>query len=298
MGRKSTGTQSKSAIAGKKSAWRSKTLWLAIGSVLLFTGSLVFVLNKWDGLTTDHSHVGTSPSNSKPDPTDSDNQNPDSSKIEEPSQEGVQKPADGPAKQIDESAEVNPPDASQAHTETGIDLPTNLPIQRRRPQLPIANQDEIISKTENYLREQGELTENDSVQPASEPKKIGNAHTQKLQQMHKGIPIYGAETIVIWDNEAINEIENRTLTDIDIDVRPKLTYSQTLALANATLTDKLRSQTEGKLFIYKQKQHYVLCWQGLVADGQGLFSIFFDANTGAVVYRSSAIYQEEPANEE
>lgn len=191
--------------------------------------------------------------------------------------------------QIDNNGEISDfeNESNQQDSEGGVEQPEDIVTKRESPDIPVDGIKDAIGKTEDHLKEIGAIGENDSIESMDKTRKIGETEIVKLQQHHRGIPVWGAETTVVVSDKKISDIETKSIADIDISIEPELTYEETIDKAGELLGKTLEPQGEGKLVVYKEKNKYTLAWYGLVAEDGEVKNFIFDSTSAAVLHQYS-----------
>jgi PPM family protein phosphatase len=178
-------------------------------------------------------------------------------------------------------------------TEGGISEAPVIETQRKQVDIPAASTEQAAAKTEKLMKRNGDIGNHDSLDADGDAKTLGSGTVLKLQQKHKGIPIYGAQTHVIIEEGRITDIESKSISDVDIDVNPKMTYQGVIKKNNDLLDEPLTPQGAGHLIIYNSHSGYRLAWQGLVATQNSLEDMIFDAGSADILLRYSAVIKDE-----
>ena len=175
------------------------------------------------------------------------------------------------------SKEVIGTDTSSADSE-------NIETRRSTPDIPVSSIDDAIEKTEEALREDGGLGEDDELKVANRGREIGNSQVIKLQQFYKGLPVYGAETITLVRENKIASINSKTLSDINIDTSPALSADEAFTLAEDEVKSTLRMLQQAQLIIFKKGENYLLVWRAEVEKATGeQVMLFLDSSNALVV---------------
>jgi len=175
------------------------------------------------------------------------------------------------------SKEVIGTDTSSADSE-------NIETRRSTPDIPVSSIDDAIEKTEEALREDGGLGEDDELKVANSGREIGNSQVIKLQQFYKGLPVYGAETITLVRENKIASINSKTLSDINIDTSPALSADEAFTLAEDEVKSTLRMLQQAQLIIFKKGENYLLVWRAEVEKATGeQVMLFLDSSNALVV---------------
>ena len=175
------------------------------------------------------------------------------------------------------SKEVIGTDTSSADSE-------NIETRRSTPDIPVSSIDDAIEKTEEALREDGGLGEDDELKVANRGREIGNSQVIKLQQFYKGLPVYGAETITLVRENKIASINSKTLNDINIDTSPALSADEAFTLAEDEVKSTLRMLQQAQLIIFKKGENYLLVWRAEVEKATGeQVMLFLDSSNALVV---------------
>lgn len=175
------------------------------------------------------------------------------------------------------SKEVIGTDTSSADSE-------NIETRRSTPDIPVSSIDDAIEKTEEALREDGGLGEDDELKVANRGREIGNSQVIKLQQFYKGLPVYGAETITLVRENKIASINSKTLSDINIDTSPALSAEEAFTLAEDEVKSTLRMLQQAQLIIFKKGENYLLVWRAEVEKATGeQVMLFLDSSNALVV---------------
>jgi len=175
------------------------------------------------------------------------------------------------------SKEVIGTDTSSADSE-------NIETRRSTPDIPVSSIDDAIEKTEEALREDGGLGEDDELKVANRGREIGNSQVIKLQQFYKGLPVYGAETITLVRENKIASINSKTLSDINIDTSPALSADEAFTLAEDEVKSTLRMLQQAQLIIFKKGENYLLVWRAEVEKATGeQVMLFLDSSNALIV---------------
>lgn len=160
----------------------------------------------------------------------------------------------------------------------------NIETRRSTPDIPVSSIDDAIEKTEEALREDGGLGEDDELKVANRGREIGNSQVIKLQQFYKGLPVYGAETITLVRENKIASINSKTLSDINIDTSPALSADEAFTLAEDEVKSTLRMLQQAQLIIFKKGENYLLVWRAEVEKATGeQVMLFLDSSNALVV---------------
>lgn len=214
---------------------------------------------------------------------------PSSPELEKPTQE--QQAGEGEsASSIDESNESS---EDSIRSETGVNEPEQIESKRRSVDIVVAGSTDAIAKTKDLLFDQGEIGPNDSLEELGSDRPLGGASVIKLQQTHRGIPVYGAETILTLEDEKLKTIHGKTASDIDMDVVPSLTAEEAFQKASEQLGEDFSLFDQGKLVIYKTPNDYVLSWYGNVEMHNGLYeTMIVNSHNAEILLRFSAVHDE------
>jgi hypothetical protein len=160
----------------------------------------------------------------------------------------------------------------------------NIQTRRSTPDIPVSSIDDAIEKTEETLREEGGLGEDDELKVANRGREIGNSQVIKLQQFYKGLPVYGAETITLVRENKIASIDSKTLNDINIDTSPALSADEAFTLAQDEVKSTLRMLQQAQLIIFKKGDNYLLVWRAEVEKATGeQVMLFLDSSNALIV---------------
>ena len=154
-----------------------------------------------------------------------------------------------------------------------------------KPNIPVASDSEVEKKVIEYFRKKKLIGKNDKLSQGN-TRKVNNSKLSQLQQKYKGIKVYGAVITVIRKKGAIDAIQGKLASQINISVIPELTYKQALEKANLTEKPKLEAADKGQLTILNYHDEYVLAWRGHV-QGADDEIIFINATTGEILLRLS-----------
>lgn len=184
------------------------------------------------------------------------------------------------------SKEVIGTDTSSADSE-------NIETRRSTPDIPVSSIDDAIEKTEEALREDGGLGEDDELKVANRGREIGNSQVIKLQQFYKGLPVYGAETITLVRENKIASINSKTLSDINIDTSPALSADEAFTLAEDEVKSTLRMLQQAQLIIFKKGENYLLVWRAEVEKATGEQVMLFVDSSNALVVEEISLHISE-----
>ena len=184
------------------------------------------------------------------------------------------------------SKEVIGTDTSSADSE-------NIETRRSTPDIPVSSIDDAIEKTEEALREDGGLGEDDELKVANRGREIGNSQVIKLQQFYKGLPVYGAETITLVRENKIASINSKTLSDINIDTSPALSADEAFTLAEDEVKSTLRMLQQAQLIIFKKGENYLLVWRAEVEKATGEQAMLFLDSSNALVVEEISLHISE-----
>jgi serine/threonine protein phosphatase PrpC len=169
----------------------------------------------------------------------------------------------------------------------------NIETRRSTPDIPVSSIDDAIEKTEEALREDGGLGEDDELKVANRGREIGNSQVIKLQQFYKGLPVYGAETITLVRENKIASINSKTLSDINIDTSPALSADEAFTLAEDEVKSTLRMLQQAQLIIFKKGENYLLVWRAEVEKATGEQVMLFVDSSNALVVEEISLHISE-----
>ncbi|CAD5260281.1 conserved hypothetical protein [Alteromonas sp. 38] len=169
----------------------------------------------------------------------------------------------------------------------------NIQTRRSTPDIPVSSIDDAIKKTEETLREEGGLGEDDELKVATRGREIGDSQVIKLQQFYKGLPVYGAETITLVRENKIASIDSKTLNDINIDTSPALSADEAFTLAQDEVKSSLRMLQQAQLIIFKKGDNYLLVWRAEVEKATGEQVMLFLDSTNALIVEEISLHISE-----
>jgi len=142
---------------------------------------------------------------------------------------------------------------------------------------PVDNMDQVAEKTGDVLRRDGLIGTNDSLlSDSGAGTAVGEAQIIRMQQEYKGVPVYSAELRATVKGGKIIHISGKPVSDIEIDIKPVLTYSEVIERYKSSITQNIKAEKTGQLLIFKEQKNYRLAWSGIVTtdgvDGKNIFS--------------------------
>lgn len=165
----------------------------------------------------------------------------------------------------DETVELND-NGDNVEFETGLQgHETTVTID---PNKPVSNQ------VEEQLRKNGELGKNDTLKKASEDT-VNDVRIIKIQQNYKGVPIRHAVTVATHRaSEAEVNLQLKTKVLDVIDVKPKKTAEECLAIYNASLANKISdiklADAAKTASLWIDAKHEKLVWLVLGKQSSGI----------------------------
>ena len=128
-----------------------------------------------------------------------------------------------------------------------------------------------------------------------EQKLTGAIRDEWLVQLHRGVPVAGAEVWRRFDGTALSSAEGVIYEKIAIDPVPKLTRDEARDAVIALTPGSAGPSRRPELMVLPTSDgKYVLVYRMRVFDGTTLTTRFLDASTGAVVL-SEASQSPQPA---
>ena len=181
-----------------------------------------------------------------------------------------------------------------------IDIPVStstIQTERSDVSLPISGSDEVVVTTEEYLKKNGQMSKADSLQMDTPERSVGKTRTSRLQQYYKGLPVYGAEVIVVVEEDKISDIDAKTVSDINIDTTPELSFEEVLVIVSKKLETEVRPESEPRLVVFKLNSGYTLAWQCTVVTESEPINIVVDASDGNILQQQAVNFHESDAEE-
>ena len=112
---------------------------------------------------------------------------------------------------------------------------------------------------------------------------------QWLMQLHRGVPVHGAEVWRRLEGQSLVAAEGTLFTDVNVNPVPKLTRSEIVdALATLVPGTLGPSRPPELLVLPTANGEYALVYRARLFTGTSLTTYFLDANTGAVVLSEEA----------
>ncbi|NOZ06124.1 MAG: peptidase M4 family protein, partial [Chloroflexi bacterium] len=124
--------------------------------------------------------------------------------------------------------------------------------------------------------------------------KFGMTHV-RLQQVVRGVPVWGAQMLVHFDAEGrIRAVNGTYLPGTTVDTTPTIDFAQAVRLARTNLLVDDRAalnQAQSGLVVYRRYGTTALAWKvQIFADNPlGNWTVFVDAHNGAIVHRLDAL---------
>jgi Zn-dependent metalloprotease len=105
-----------------------------------------------------------------------------------------------------------------------------------------------------------------------------------FDQNYQGVPVYGAETSVHFNQEGrVVALNNSYLPNINVNVKPSVSLEGALDIARLELPGSDLSEAGSNLVIYAFNNSYSLAWNVVVPTSRRTWEIFIDAHSGAVL---------------
>lgn len=119
---------------------------------------------------------------------------------------------------------------------------------------------------------------------------------QWLIQLHRGVPVHGAEVWRRMDGQALVAADGTVFTDVAINPVPKLTRTEIVDALAALVPGTLGPSRPPELIVLPTADgKYALVYRARLFTGTALTTYFLDANTGAVVLTEEAPGAPAPA---
>ncbi len=263
----------------KRSAWQIPA---AIAALVLSLAVFLWI--------TDSNQ--TPEDSNQPNPT-SQNKETNPEIIPESNQDGSQSQdkSQGNNKAIDEGGVDKTADTTEQTPTTETGTKPNYSI----PHIPTINLETSIAKasesdgskeTEDYLKETGQLGENDKLSTDdSKSRSIGNKKIVLLQQTYKNLPVIGAEIRTTIDENKIVRVSGKPIADVEVNIDPQLTFQQALKIAASELNEELSSDKTARLVIFSTDLGFRLAWQGAVNTKLSQEVMIIAADDGQILLR-------------
>jgi len=222
--------------------------------------------------------------NDQPTPTDSDTPagSPSKSPANQPGGTSDTPEPDSKKDLPDDSSDPTDSDKDKEAGKSPLGKHDNV---NEKPNIPVASDSEVEKKVIEYFRKKKLIGKNDKLSQGN-TRKVKNSKLSQLQQTYKGIKVYGAVITVIRKKGAIDAIQGKLASQINISIIPKLTYKQAIEKVNLTEKPKLETVGKGQLTILNYHDEYILAWRGHV-QGADDEIIFINATTGKILLRLS-----------
>ena len=124
---------------------------------------------------------------------------------------------------------------------------------------------------------------------------VGETRVIRMQQQHKGIPVYGADLRATVENGKLTRVFGKPVNDIDIDTTPVLSYPQVIARYNASSETAVVAKDKGQLVIYRETQDDLVAWRGLV-EIDGIAEIhLYSAADASLLFREKLVNRDQTA---
>ena len=174
-------------------------------------------------------------------------------------------------------------------TETGTkpnySIP-HIPSINREISIVKARESNGSLETEEYLKEVGQLGENDKLSTDNnKSRSIGDKQVVLLQQTYKNIPVIGAEIRTTIDEDKIIKISGKPIADVKVNIDPKLTFQQALELAAREQNEEFYSDEKGRLVIFSTDLGFRLAWQGAINTSISQEVMIIAADNGEILLR-------------
>ena len=206
-----------------------------------------------------------------------------------PNAEPLTKPSSGR-----ENKEIVGTEQGTSGNSEDLDSGGEIVTQRHEVKIPVKDEAEAMSKVEQLLKSKGELGQGDILKSALKQKKLGGASVLKLQQFHKGLPVYGAETIAIVKDGVLTSIHGKTLKDIQVNTQPGVSFAEALLALEEALQTKLYQVGKETLVIYQYEGRYLLAWLVNVEfENNDAKSMIIEASTAELLANFTLLTMEE-----
>src|ERR1700736_3478657 len=116
----------------------------------------------------------------------------------------------------------------------------------------------------------------------------GRAH-ERLQQMYKGVPVFGGQLVRQMDGRSIISLSGRLYDNIDIDVTPQISAAQAAATALLASAAGASAHSEPVLCVLPVDTGYTLAYRLEIRSDWDVRELTVDGVTGAVISSRSLI---------
>lgn len=209
----------------------------------------------------------------------------------------------GATNKVATSTSAPVPDSSNTHIQSsstgyeqslfdrvdGVEIDQNqsdnlISTLRTEMSVPVKGVDDAIEKTREHLLATNQISPDDELVAIDQTNTISGTQIIKLQQFHQGIPVYGAETISMVNANTLQKVNSKTVKDISVDLQPKLSSSETIALTEEKLQSAFTLLKDAQLTIFENDNVQYLAWVVEVELSNNVaHRIFLDANDGHVI---------------
>jgi hypothetical protein len=119
---------------------------------------------------------------------------------------------------------------------------------------------------------------------------------QWLEQLHRGVPVHGAEVWRRLEGQSLVAAEGALYKDVDINPVPKLTRTEIVDALALLVPGTLGPSRPPELIVLPTPDgRYALVYRARLFTGTALTTYYLDADTGAVVLSEEAPGAPEPA---
>lgn len=174
--------------------------------------------------------------------------------------------------------------ASGSREGSDPDLPVAIERVEMRTDRGFGSGTSVPEATTAELREAGRIGDADELVAIGRPGQLAGRSLSRLRQVHKGIPVYGAEVVATATGGRIVYIRGHTAGGIDINPVPANDYAATVELASKAIKNEIQVLDGGTLVVMPVSEgRYLVAWQGSVVIDRGEEVAVFDPRTGAIL---------------
>lgn len=173
-----------------------------------------------------------------------------------------------------------------------------LPTTRSDVNIPVSSDEEAVEKTSDHLQQQGQLSEDDALAQTGESKRVGDTRVIRMQQHHKGIPVYGADILAVVKDDVIDNIAGKTANNILVNTTPSLSLEEAIVIAEAAIGSPIRRVEPGQLVIFKRDDIYILSWLVKAQISLAKNELLFISSDDGYVIERIPLFFDQPGQEE
>ena len=146
-----------------------------------------------------------------------------------------------------------------------IDTAVQLDRVATRLDLSLGPNRSVTEVVEGELRRTGQLGIDDILESSARTSELNGTDLVRLQQKHKGIPVYAAEVVATVSAQRVIAVQGRLAPGIDVETAPARGYAETISLAERVLAVDIAPQDQGSTVIFRdQSGRARVAWRGLV----------------------------------